>query len=217
MKPLIHVAFDTLTTKETLQILGTGVGAGADVIECGGPLIFNEGVKVLTAVKQAYPDKEIVADIKMIPLLTAVNGWQFFDAGADAMIIFGVESLRDMKIAMDVAEKAKRKLYTFIDLEPDRLPSEHLLEIYKAAGVRHVIYHTVRKQAPYWRESDVKCVQILCDAGFQTSVTGKLTLETIQFFSGMPIFSFILGTSIVEAESPLTMLNRYRDFVENNF
>lgn len=217
MKPLLHIAFDTYTIQQTIQLLHSGIADAADVVECGGPLIFNEGVRAITAIKKEYPQKEIVADIKMIPLLTTFNAQQFFDAGADSMIIFGTASLRDMTAAMRVAENAKKKFYVFVDLEPDTFPSQELLALYQKAGVKHVIYHTVRKSAPYWMDSDVKCVRMLLDAGFHVSVTGKLTPETIRLFAGMPLYSFILGTSVVEAADPIAVLEQYRVFLDQNF
>ena len=52
----LQVAIDLLTTQDALA-LAAKIAPYIDIIELGTPLIKNEGIAVVTAMKQAHPDK----------------------------------------------------------------------------------------------------------------------------------------------------------------
>ncbi|WP_258049049.1 orotidine 5'-phosphate decarboxylase / HUMPS family protein [Hymenobacter sp. NBH84] len=59
----LQVAIDLLSTQEALTLAGK-VAPYVDIIELGTPLIKSEGLAVITAMKQAHPDKLVFADFK---------------------------------------------------------------------------------------------------------------------------------------------------------
>src|SRR3712207_4004930 len=89
----LQVAIDLLTTEAA--------------IELGTPLIKAEGLSVITAVKQAYPDKLVFADMKTMDA-GELEADIAFKAGADLMTVLG--SADDSTIAGAVkAAKAHNK------------------------------------------------------------------------------------------------------------
>jgi len=64
--PIVQVALDTLTIDDALRIGEAACRAGADWIEAGTPLITFEGVKAIGALAQAFPDRPVLADFKMM-------------------------------------------------------------------------------------------------------------------------------------------------------
>ena len=59
----LQVAIDLLKTEDAIA-LATKVAPYIDIIELGTPLIKSEGLSVITAMKEAFPDKKVFADFK---------------------------------------------------------------------------------------------------------------------------------------------------------
>jgi 3-hexulose-6-phosphate synthase len=58
----LQVAIDLLSTTEALALVAK-IAPYIDIIELGTPLIKKEGLAVVTAMKAAYPDKLVFADL----------------------------------------------------------------------------------------------------------------------------------------------------------
>lgn len=217
VKPLLHVAVDANGGKDVVEALKNGVGDICDIIECGGSNIFAEGVSAISTVKCAYPEKEIVADIKIIPTLAVINGKMFFDAGADSMIICATESVREMSKCVRYFAENNKTAYFFLDLEADAEIEERMISVLKESGVENVIYHTARTEFPYWQDMDLLNVKKLIGHEFKVSVTGRLDMNSIRLFEGLPIYSFIIGSDIVKAAEPVEKAKEYKQYINNNF
>ena len=77
----LQVAIDLLTTEAALELAGQ-VAEYVDIIELGTPLIKAEGLSVITAVKDAHPDKIVFADLKTMDA-GELEADIAFKAGAD--------------------------------------------------------------------------------------------------------------------------------------
>ncbi|MFA5331923.1 MAG: 3-hexulose-6-phosphate synthase [Methanoregula sp.] len=64
-KPVLQVALDLLEQKRALPIAREALSGGADWIEAGTPLIKSEGMLVVRALREHFPDATIVADMKI--------------------------------------------------------------------------------------------------------------------------------------------------------
>ena len=72
---------------------------------------------------------------------------------------------------------------------------------WRELGINQVIYHQSRDFS--WRqlgEKDLNKVQELIDLGFEVSVTGGLTVETLELFQTMAVATFIAGRGITESK-----------------
>lgn len=217
MKPKLHLALDTYSVQETLDILNTGIFEYADMIECGSSLIFAEGLKAVVAIKNAFPSKEIVADMKMSCEMLPYYAKQFKDALTDSMILVTSNddnvTLRATKIALE----NNLKIYMYLNLNENEIVSNEKLENWKKIGLTNVIFHQMHTESPYWRESDYKCIKKISDYGFEVSVTGKITPELIGSFKEFNIHSFIIGTSITNASDPVAKIEQFINEINDNF
>jgi 3-keto-L-gulonate-6-phosphate decarboxylase len=59
----LQFAMDTLTTDDALR-LAKAAAPHVDILELGTPLVKSEGFAAITAVKEAHPDKTVLADLK---------------------------------------------------------------------------------------------------------------------------------------------------------
>ena len=102
----LQVAIDLLTTEAALE-LAAKVAESVDIIELGTPLIKAEGLSVITAIKEAHPDKIVFADLKTMDA-GELEADIAFKAGADLVTVLGAAD--DSTIAGAVkAAKAHNK------------------------------------------------------------------------------------------------------------
>ncbi len=208
---LIHVACEA---NKHLPVLYAEVGRKADIVECGCELILTKGVSAIADMKANFPDKEVVADLKMTPLVAYHQAGLLFNSGADAIIITGSKLRREMEPVMDIARKMKKKVYVCIEVESDGVIDTEMLGMYQDIGVTNLIYHSYKLSAPFWTEDDVVNVEKLVSFDFDVSVTGHLSVEAVAMFGKLHVYSFIIGAGIMEAENPSYQLDRYREAIK---
>ena len=103
MKPIVQVSLDVTSIAEALHLAEIAVRAGVDWLEAGTPLILAEGMHAVRALKQRFPDKPLVADLK-----TMDGGYleaeMMAKAGADMVVVMGVATPATVRaVAMTAA------------------------------------------------------------------------------------------------------------------
>lgn len=104
----LQVAIDLLTTEAALE-LAAKVAPYVDIIELGTPLIKAEGLSVVTAMKAAFPDKLVFADMKTADT-GALEAEMAFKAGADLVTVMGAVDDATIKGAVEAANKYGKKV-----------------------------------------------------------------------------------------------------------
>lgn len=66
MKPIVQISLDITDIDEALRTARIAVQAGVDWLEAGTPLLLAEGVYGVRALRAAFPDHPIVADLKIM-------------------------------------------------------------------------------------------------------------------------------------------------------
>ena len=87
-KPVLQVALDFENLSRALTAAREAVDGGADWVEAGTPLIKSEGLDAVRELKKAFPDKRIVADMKVMDT-GAFEVEIAAKAGADLVTILG--------------------------------------------------------------------------------------------------------------------------------
>ncbi|TFC00951.1 MULTISPECIES: 3-hexulose-6-phosphate synthase [unclassified Cryobacterium] len=83
----LQVAMD-VTTLDAAITLAAQVAPHVDIIELGTPLIKSEGLRAVTAIKNAHPDKLVFADLKTMDA-GELEADLAFTAGADYVTVLG--------------------------------------------------------------------------------------------------------------------------------
>jgi len=98
---ILQLALDFLDLERALRVADLAVPSGVDWIEAGTPLIKSEGLDAVRALRERFPAKKIVADMK-----TADAGRVEMEAaakaGADYAIVLGVASESTVREAIEV-------------------------------------------------------------------------------------------------------------------
>ena len=132
-KPVLQVALDLLELDRALAIAKESVLGGADWIEAGTPLIKSEGMAAVRALAKLFPDRTIVADMKVadtgamevemaakagatvVSLLGDADDAVIADA-VRAASVFGVRLMADLINTRDPVTRAKELEALGIDI-----------------------------------------------------------------------------------------------------
>ena len=108
----LQLALDSSNSQEAKRLLEK-VSDLVDIVEVGTPLIMKEGVKVVTEIKAAHPQLEVLADLKIMDAgdIEARIG---LEAGADIVTVLGVA--HDVTIHRAVAQARILGKQVMIDL-----------------------------------------------------------------------------------------------------
>ncbi|MBL8850645.1 MAG: orotidine 5'-phosphate decarboxylase [Planctomycetaceae bacterium] len=125
MRPIVQISLDLTNKEEALETAAMALRAGVDWIEAGTPLILAEGLHGVRALRAAFPNTPIVADLK-----TMDGGYleaeMMAKAGATHVVVmeraheetikcvvkagkdFGCKVMGDNMVAADMVAAAKR-------------------------------------------------------------------------------------------------------------
>jgi len=87
-RPVLQVALDVLEIERAVEIAREALRGGVDWIEAGTPLIKSEGMDAVRALRDAFPERVIVADMKTLDT-GALEVEMAAKAGADIVIVMG--------------------------------------------------------------------------------------------------------------------------------
>ncbi|TWT25414.1 3-hexulose-6-phosphate synthase [Planomicrobium sp. CPCC 101110] len=155
----LQLALDTCNTEEALNIVQE-VYDFVDIVEIGTPLIIRYGMEPVRTIKIAYPEKTILADVKIMDA-GEYEAKIAFESGADIVTVMGVthdntiegavkaakefggEIVADMMAVQNLEERAKQLLklgvhyvciHVGVDAQSTESPFESLEKIQKAIG-----------------------------------------------------------------------------------
>ena len=109
MKPILQVALDLLNNHRAIAIAKDSVKGGADWLEAGTPLIKSEGMEIVRKLKETYPEKILVADMKTMDT-GAFETEMAAKAGADVVCVLAVSDDSTIIEAIKSARKYGAKL-----------------------------------------------------------------------------------------------------------
>ena len=88
MEPVVQLALDFVNIEQALRVAREAVPGGADWIEAGTPLIKAEGLDAVRKLRAEFPDKTIVADMKVMDA-GRIEVEAAAKAGADIVDVLG--------------------------------------------------------------------------------------------------------------------------------
>lgn len=193
----LQVAIDLLNTEDAIA-LATKVAPYIDIIELGTPLIKSEGLRAITAMKNAFPDKKVFADFKTADA-GALEAEMAFKAGADYITILG--SVDDATIVGAVAKAKEYNRGVVVDTIGIADRVKRAQEVIKL-GVEFVELHAgLDEQA-----KEGYSIQVLIDeaarAGVPVSIAGGVNLNSIEGVKKSGAVVAVAGGAIYGAEDP---------------
>lgn len=202
-RPNLQIALDHNNLETALSDV-VKVGDIVDILEVGTILCLQEGNKAISCIRHLFPNKKIVADTKCADAGGTVAK-NVSDAGANWMTVICCATLPTMAAAQKEVEELQVELYG--DWTFEQAAS------WRELGIKQAIYHQSRDallSGETWGEQDLNKVKKLIEMGFNVSVTGGLSVETLKLFEGIDVYTFITGRGITSAENPVQAANDFK-------
>ncbi|WP_313490967.1 3-hexulose-6-phosphate synthase [Sphingobacterium multivorum] len=193
----LQVAIDLLTTEAALD-LAAKVSPYVDIIELGTPLIKAEGLKVITAMKSAHPDKLVFADLKTADT-GALEAEMAFNAGADLVTVMGAVDDSTIKGAVEAAKKAGKQVVVDTIGVKDRV--QRAKEV-TAFGVAFVELHAGLDEQAQPGYNVQKLIGEGREAQVPFSIAGGVNLDTIKDVVAAGAAVAVTGGAIYGAQDP---------------
>lgn len=138
MQPIVQVSLDLPTIADALPIAEIAVRAGVDWLEAGTPLILGEGLHAVVALRKAFPDHPIVADLKTMDA-GYLEAEMMFRAGATHVVVMGVAHRGTIAGAVRAANEFGGYVMGDVMVHPDKPACARMMQ---DLGVHYVIVHT---------------------------------------------------------------------------
>lgn len=103
----LQLALDLVNIPEAIELVAE-VQDSIDIVEIGTPIINSLGHEAVRAVKEAYPNLTVLADIKIMDA-AGYEVQQASKAGADIITILGAAEDSSIRGAVEAAKKKEKK------------------------------------------------------------------------------------------------------------
>ncbi|SHE33406.1 3-dehydro-L-gulonate-6-phosphate decarboxylase [Thermoanaerobacter uzonensis DSM 18761] len=209
--PKLQIALDDQMLSEAIKTMQL-VYKEIDIIEIGTILCCSEGMSTVKNLKAMYPDKIILADIKIADAGEILSK-MVFDAGADWTTVICCAPIDTVKAALKEAKKRNKD----IQIELTGSWTFEQAKQWKEVGVEQVVYHRGRDAqaaGQTWDVHDLNNIERLINMGFKVSVTGGITVKDLKLFKDMAINIFIAGRSIRDSKDPLEAAKEFKTAIK---
>jgi len=199
--PLLQVALDETSLENAVKSVKQ-YGHIIDIVEVGTILHYAEGAKAVSVLREMYPNKILLDDIKGADagsMLAEIC----FGAGADTMTAICSADVNTMIAMKKVAATYGPNKDVQVELYGDWTFAH--AQSWLDAGLSQVVYHRSRDAelaGATWGQSDIKKIATLIEMGIKVTITGGLNVEDLKLFKGLAIHGVIAGRSIRGAKDP---------------
>jgi 3-dehydro-L-gulonate-6-phosphate decarboxylase len=200
MLPRLQVAVDNLDLVSAYRALQR-CAHEVDVIECGTILIINEGLRAVRDIRALFPDKTILADVRIAEAGSLISR-HCYGAGADWVSCVAGSSLTTIGQVVAAAKEHKGE----VQVELGETYDAARAQAWRDLGVQHVIVKRSRDREAAgtltWGAQDIERIDELAGMGFTVTVTGGIKADELDVFTGTPVGVVIAGRSIMGADDP---------------
>jgi len=196
--PILQVALDIIILKRALQIAKEAVEGGVDWLEAGTPLIKSEGMEAVRALRKAFPDHEVVADMKTMDV-GAAEVEMAARAGASIVCIMAVSDDETIKDAVRCGRKYGAKIMVDMMSVPNRPKRARELE---AMGVDYICHHVGIDEQMKAITGETELFDLCKAVSIPVAVAGGLNSETVAQVLKAGAEIVIVGGAIIKAAKP---------------
>ncbi|OMF37305.1 3-hexulose-6-phosphate synthase [Paenibacillus sp. FSL H8-0548] len=133
----LQLALDLVDIPGAIELVKQ-VESFVDIVEIGTPIVINEGLHAVKALKEAFPNLSVLADLKIMD----AGGYEVMkaaEAGADIVTILGVAEDASIKGAVEEAKKQGKQI--LVDMIAVKNLAERAAQV-DSFGVDYICVHT---------------------------------------------------------------------------
>ena len=194
-RAIVQVALDFVDLPRALEVAAEAVAGGCDWVEAGTPLIKAEGISAVRALKAAFPDRTIVADMKTMDAGRAEVECAA-KAGADVVGVLGAASDATIRECAEVARNYGCRLIVDMIEVADPVARAQRAEELGAdyIGIHTAIDRQMRGEAPF------DTLRAVAGAvSIPVSVAGGINSETAAAAMAAGAGIVVVGGAIIKA------------------
>lgn len=171
----LQLALDLVNIPEAIELVKE-VEEHIDIVEIGTPVVINEGLHAVKAVKEAFPNLKVLADLKIMDA-AGYEVMKASEAGADIITILG--TAEDMSIQGAVEEAKKQGKKILVDMIAVKDLAARAKEV-DAMGVDYICVHTGYDLQAVGKNSfeDLQTIKSVVKNA-KTAIAGGIKLETL--------------------------------------
>lgn len=203
----LQISFDLIDLDKAIAI-GSEVAQYADIIEVGTVLIYHHGIAAVQRFKDAFPDKIIFADTKIVDRGKEVAEL-FAQAGADWITVMAGTSPHVIHTTTKAAHNANMKV--MLDLIDSNTVGQSALEA-KNLGADALLFHQ-----PYTESESLvfldKWDMIKGNTNLPIFVSAKINRENVDKIIALKPDIVIVGISITDAQDAAQEAQYFADLI----
>ncbi len=199
--PLLQVALDEITLEKAINSVKK-YGHVIDIVEVGTILHVAEGARATSVLREMYPNKILLDDIKGADAGKTLAEL-CFGAGANTMTAICSADINTMIAMKKVGLTYGADRDVQVELYGDWTFEE--AQTWLDNGISQVVYHRSRDAelaGKKWGDDDINKIAKLVEMGAKVTITGGLNVEDLVLFEGIKIHGVIAGRSIRNANNP---------------
>jgi len=208
---VLQVALDVYNMHRALELGAEAVAGGADWVEAGTPLIKSEGLNAVRELKKAFPDKTVVADMKIMDT-GGMETEMAIKAGASVVTVLGASDDGTIAEAVEAARKYGGKVMVDLIAVPDKpkraAEAEKLGAHY--VGLHVGIDQQMKGMTPVQMVRDVRAATSL-----PIAVAGGLTSEVLAPLIEAGATILIVGGAITKATDATKATRNMREAIDH--
>jgi 3-hexulose-6-phosphate synthase / 6-phospho-3-hexuloisomerase len=197
MTAVLQVALDMMHLKRALAIGREAVEGGADWVEVGTPLLKSEGAEAVRALRKAFPERTIVADMKTMD----VGGFEVeiaVKAGADVVTVMGLSDDATISESALTARRYGAKVMVDLMNVTDKVErAKRSAEL----GASYVCLHVGIDEQMKARSSSLDLIrEVVSSVELPVAVAGGINQSNARDFVKAGASIIIVGGAIIKAE-----------------
>ena len=197
MKPVLQVALDLLNAERAVAIAKDAVKGGADWLEAGTPLIKSEGMDIVRLLREQFPAKTIVADMKTMDT-GALETEMAAKAGADVICLLAASDDSTILDALKSARKYGVKIMIDLIGVPDIVKRAKELE---KLGADYLCIHVGIDEQMQGKKPLHVLSSLVNHTNLPIAVAGGLNSETVAAMIRLGARIIIVGGAITKAKN----------------
>lgn len=198
MEPLVQVALDFVNLNRALRVAEAAAAGGADWLEAGTPLIKSEGLDCLRALRRRFPQKTLVADMKIMDV-GRIESESAFKAGANVVCVLGVADDSTIKECVEAAKNYGGRV--MVDLLGVSDPTRRAMELEKM-GVDYIGMHTSIDEQMRGKDPFSQLREVSRTVNVPVAVAGGINSETVAKAIDAGASVVIVGGAVIKAKDP---------------
>jgi 3-hexulose-6-phosphate synthase len=206
----LQIALDFLSLQDALKI-SEEVSDYVDILEVGTPLILKEGLKAVKKVKQRFPKKTILADLKIADA-GAQEAAMAYEMGADVVTVLASASDSTIKLAIRSARELKKEIMADLILVKDVY--QRSLELQKM-GVDYICLHTAFDDQKATKHSFQELAKLKNGLSIQIAVAGGISELSLDKILPANPDIIVVGSALTGASNRGEMARRLKQSMKS--